>query len=112
MRVCMYAGEPCFESIECKDCWLYKIKKEEEMEGEPVMNRKELKRIMERNNIFESEIDSAIYFIADMLETLANKTEKNEPYATNTINHMRIAAKEVRDLEITIWEAMDNDEED
>lgn len=112
MRICMYAGEPCWESIECKDCWLYKIKQEEEVEGEPVMNRKELEKIMEKHNFFESEIDSAIDFIEDMLETLADKTEKSEPYAVNTIKHMRIAAKEVRDLEMVIWEAMENDKED
>lgn len=112
MRVCMYCGEPCWKSIDCKDCWLYKIKREEEMEAKCIMNKKELVEIMERHDFFESEIESSIYFIVDMLETLANKIEKNEPYAVNTVKDMRTAAKEVRDLETTIWEAMDNDEED
>ena len=76
------------------------------------MNRKELVEIMEKHNFFESEIESAIDFIEDMLETFANKIEKNEPYAVNTIKHMRIAAKEVRDLEMAIWEAMEDDKED
>ena len=91
MRVCMYCGEPCWESIECKDCWLYKIKKEEETEAKCLMNKKELVEIMERHDFFESEIESTIYFIVDMLETLANKIEKNEPYAVNTVKNMRIA---------------------
>lgn len=82
------------------------------MESECIMNKKELKKIMEKHNFFESEIESAIDFIEDMLETLANKLEKNEPYAVNAIKHMRIAATEVRDLEIVIWEAMENDKED
>lgn len=76
------------------------------------MTRKELKEIMERHDFFQSEIESAIYFIADMLDTLADKLEKDEPYAVNTIKDMRIAAREVRDLEMTICEAMENDEEE
>lgn len=73
------------------------------------MTRQELRKIMERNNFFESEIDSAINFIEDVLETLANEIEANEPYAVNTVKDMRVAAREVRDLEMAIWEAMEND---
>lgn len=76
------------------------------------MTRKELEEIMERNDFFQSEIESAIDFIVDMLRTIADKLEKDEPYAVNTIKDMKIAAKEVGDLETVIWEAMDNDEED
>ena len=76
------------------------------------MKRKQLEEIMERNDFFESEIESAINFIEDMLLELAKETEKNEPYATNSIQRMRDAAREVRDLEEAIWEAMENDEED
>jgi hypothetical protein len=76
------------------------------------MTRKELEEIMERNDFYQSEIESAIDFIADMLVTLADKTEKNEPYAFNSINRMRDAAREVRNLETIIWDAIDNDEED
>ena len=75
------------------------------------MKRKQLEEIMERNDFFQSEIESAINFIEDMLLELAKETEKNEPYATNSIQRMRDAAKEVRDLEEAIWEAMENDEE-
>ena len=76
------------------------------------MTRQELIEIMERNDFFQSEIESAINFVTDMLETLANEIEANEPYAVNTVKDMRIAAREVRDLEMAIWEAMENDEED
>lgn len=76
------------------------------------MERKQLEEIMERNDFFESEIESAINFIEDMLLELAKETEKNEPYATNSIQRMRDAAREVRDLEEAIWEAMENEEED
>ena len=75
------------------------------------MKRKQLEEIMERNDFFQSEIESAINFIEDMLLELAKETEKNEPYATNSIQRMRDAAREVRDLEEAIWEAMENDEE-
>ena len=75
------------------------------------MKRKQLEKIMERNDFYESEIESAINFIEDMLLELAKETEKNEPYATNSIQRMRDAAREVRDLDEAIWEAMENDEE-
>ena len=76
------------------------------------MTKQELIEIMERNDFFQSEIESTINFITDMLETLANEIEENEPYAVNTVKDMRIAAREVRDLEMDIWEAMENDKED
>lgn len=76
------------------------------------MTRQELIEIMERNDFFQSEIESTINFVTDMLEALANEIEANEPYAVNTVKDMRIAAREVRDLEMAIWEAMENDEED
>lgn len=76
------------------------------------MTRQELIEIMERNDFFQSEIESSINFVTDMLETLANEIEANEPYAVNTVKDMRTAAREVRDLEMAIWEAMENDEED
>lgn len=75
------------------------------------MKRKQLEEIMERNDFFQSEIESAINFIEDMLLELAKETEKNEPYATNSIQRMRDAAREVRALDDAIWEAMENDEE-
>ena len=75
------------------------------------MKRKQLEEIMERNDFFQSEIERAINFIEDMLLELAKETEKNEPYATNSIQRMRDAAREVRDLEEAIWEAMENNEE-
>lgn len=75
------------------------------------MKRKQLEEIMERNDFFESEIESAINFIEDMFLELAKETEKNESYATNSIQRMRDAAREVRYLEEAIWEAMENDEE-
>lgn len=76
------------------------------------MTRKELEEIMERNDFYQSEIESAIYFVVDMLETLADKLEMDEPYAVNTIQNMRDSTREVRNLEDIIWEAMENDEED
>ena len=76
------------------------------------MKRKQLEEIMERNDFFESEIESAINFIEDMLLECAKETEKNEPYATNSIQRMRDAAREVRALDDVIWEAMEDNEEE
>ena len=76
------------------------------------MERKQLEEIMERNDFFESEIESAINFIEDMLLECAKETEKNEPYATNSIQRIRDAAREVRALDDVIWEAMEDNEEE
>lgn len=40
------------------------------------MKRKQLEEIMERNDFFESEIESAINFIEDMLLELAKENRK------------------------------------
>lgn len=73
------------------------------------MNNAKLQKIMERNNFFESEIDSAINFIEDMFLEQAKEIELNDPYATNTITRLKGAAKEVRNLSKYIYETMEND---
>lgn len=75
------------------------------------MNKIKLEQIMERNDFFQSEIESAINFIEDMLLEQAKETEANEPYATNSIQRFKDAAREVRNLDEYILEAFENEED-
>lgn len=62
------------------------------------MTKAELKKIMEDNYIFPSEVDDAIQFVQDLLEFQAKEIEQNEPYATKTIRRLRDSAYEVGNL--------------
>lgn len=73
------------------------------------MKKAELKKIMEENYIFPSEVDDAIQFVQDMLEFKAKELEKNEPYATNTIRRLRDAAHEVWELQDYVENAMEEE---
>jgi hypothetical protein len=75
------------------------------------MTKAELKKIMNDNYIFESEVDDAIQFVQDLLEFQAKEVEQNEPYATNNIRRLRDAAHEVWELQEYIEDAMEEEEE-
>lgn len=62
------------------------------------MTRYDLVNIMHDNLLLECEVENAIKFVRDMLEFLAEETEKNEPYAVNSIKRMKDAASEVSNL--------------
>ena len=53
--------------------------------------------LADRNMI--DSMEDIIGVISDYLEDKADETEKEEPYATNSINQMREAAAEVRNIE-------------
>ena len=71
------------------------------------MTKAELKKIMEDNYIFVSEVEDAINFVQDLLEFQVKELEKNEPYATNTIKRLRDAAHEVWELQEYVEDAME-----
>lgn len=75
------------------------------------MTKAELDKIMKENYIFPSEVDDAIQFVQDLLEFKAKELEKNEPYATKTIKHLRDAAHEVWELQDYVMDALDEGEE-
>lgn len=74
------------------------------------MTKAELKKIMSDNYIFDSEVDDAIQFVQDLLEFKAKELEQNEPYAINTIRHLKDAAYEVWNLQEYVEDAMENEE--
>ena len=73
------------------------------------MTKAELKKIMEENYIFPSEVDDAIQFVQDLLEFKAKETEKNEPYATKTIRRLRDAAYDVWELQEYVEDATEEE---
>jgi hypothetical protein len=71
------------------------------------MTKAELKKIMNDNYIFDSELDDVIQVVQDLLEFKAKELEKNEPYATNTIRRLYDAAHEVWGLQEYVEDVME-----
>lgn len=62
------------------------------------MTKEKFNEIMKENCILACEVEDAIYFIRDLLESQADELRENEPYATKTIQRIETAAREVSDL--------------
>lgn len=75
------------------------------------MNKAELKKLMERYLVFESDIDYICNFCSEVLEAKAKELEETEPYATNTIKRYKDAAYEVFDLIDYINEILEGEDE-
>jgi len=59
---------------------------------------KKFSEYLKDRNMFD-DVDDIIAAVSDYLEDKADETEREEPYATNSINRMREAAAEVRNIE-------------
>lgn len=75
------------------------------------MKKAELKNLMEKYLVFESELDDIFEFVLDLLEARADETEKAYPYAFNTINRLRSAAYETYDLSDYVHEILEGEDE-
>lgn len=62
------------------------------------MTKTELKKIMRTYCIIDSELDDVFSFVADVLYARRQELEKNEPYATRTIDDLFKAEMEVDSL--------------
>ena len=62
------------------------------------MTKAELKKMMKKYNIIECELEDIIFFVENLLHFKATETEKNEPYAINSIAMLKDAAYEVWNL--------------
>lgn len=62
------------------------------------MTKTKLKELMHQYCIVESELDDVLAFVTDLLYLRRRELEDNEPYATNTINHLYNAEIQVDDL--------------
>ncbi len=55
-------------------------------------------------NFDESEAETAIDFVQELLEEVVDYTEDNEPYATEGIKRMKTAIEEAKDLRELLYE--------
>ena len=62
------------------------------------MNKVKLKKLMNQYCILPCELDDVFAFVADLLYLQRQDLEKNEPYATRTIDELRKAESVVDDL--------------
>ena len=58
-----------------------------------------MEKLREVYGMTTPEAEKAINFVVEALEEDIAYTEHNEPYATESIREMKIAVKQVRDLE-------------
>lgn len=59
------------------------------------MKKQKIEEVMKNNFILACDVEDSINFVRDLLELEAEEIEKNEPYATKTINRLKEAAYEV-----------------
>lgn len=62
------------------------------------MTKEKFNEIMKENCILACEVEDAIYFVRDLLESQVDELRENEPYATKAIQRIETAAVEVSDL--------------
>lgn len=74
------------------------------------MKRSELRKVMEEYCIVECELDDVCNFVSELLHRRAKELEKEEPYATRTIQKYEEAAYEAFDL-IDYLSEIEEDEE-
>lgn len=58
----------------------------------------EFKKILEEHRIYFEDVEEILFAVSDMLNLVADKTKKEEPYAVNTIKHLESSAYEVFSL--------------
>lgn len=62
------------------------------------MTAAEIKTLMDKYYLSVDEVEDSIEFVGDLLELYADRLEREEPYATNAISRLKIAAREVLSL--------------
>ena len=60
--------------------------------------KKEFEKILEANGIYGEDAEEILYAVNDMIEAVINETKEKEPYATNTIERLEIASREIYNL--------------
>jgi hypothetical protein len=60
--------------------------------------KKEFENILADHGIYGEDVEEILYAVQDMIDAVINKTKEEEPYATNTIERLEIAYREIFDL--------------
>lgn len=58
--------------------------------------------ILKRHGIYGEDVEEILYSVSEMLELVVDETKEKEPYATNSINRLEVAAREVWNLSIDL----------
>ena len=60
--------------------------------------RDKFDKILKKHGIYGEDIEEILYAVSEILELVAEETKENEPYATNSIERLETAAREVWNL--------------
>lgn len=60
--------------------------------------REKFDEILKGHGIYGEDVEEILYSVQDMLEYVAKETKKNEPYAINSIDRLKMASQEVFNL--------------
>lgn len=74
------------------------------------MKKSELKELMRKKCIVESELEDICDFVSELLHRRAKELEKEEPYATKTIQRYEDAGYEAFDLIEYLEEILNTEE--
>lgn len=64
--------------------------------------REKFNEILERHGVYGEDAEEILYSVQEMLEYVVEEIRQNEPYATNSIERMETAAREVFNLTIDL----------
>ena len=64
--------------------------------------REKFDAILKEHGIYGEDIEEILYSVSEMLEFVAKETKENEPYATNSIDRLETAAREVFNLSMDL----------
>lgn len=60
--------------------------------------KKEFENILNEHGIYGEDVEEILYAVQDMIEAVINETKEKEPYATNSIERLEIASREIFNL--------------
>ena len=60
--------------------------------------REKFEAILNKHGIYDEDVEEILYAVTDMLYCIQDEIKEKEPYATNTIDRLEMAAQEVNDL--------------
>lgn len=65
--------------------------------------REKFDEILEDHGIYGEDVEDVLNAVFDMITYVADETKKNEPYAVNSIDRLKIAAHEVLNLSTDLY---------
>ena len=60
--------------------------------------KEKFEKILNEHGIYGEDSEEILYAVQDFIESVINETKEKEPYATNTIDRLKIASQEIFNL--------------